>query len=245
MTFSHKTESPRIAKAIMPWTKPSNIWNGRLTILVGIRLSGECAMPATDSLQSEPCAALRCASLVVLMGSMLWLGQGLLARRADEIVRSLREALAKYKDYRMALADGYEPAHPKVPQPHYHFTSKKRGFTAAFRFDPVEPTSLLYKKTASGYELEGAMYTARKGMSEDRLNERVPLSVAQWHAHINICLPPGGLTRRGDWKKFGFKGAIATEQECQQAGGRFFPQIYGWMLHVYPFEQSPEKIWTH
>jgi len=168
------------------------------------------------------------------------------AKRADEIVQLLRESLAKYKDYRAALADGYEwPPHLKVPQPHYHFTSKKRGFQAAFRFDPAAPTSLLYKKTANGYELEGAMYTAPKRMSEDDLNERVPLSVAQWHAHVNICLPPQGSQRRGNRKKFGFQGSIATEQECQQAGGQFHPQMYGWMIHVYPFEHSPEKIWTH
>lgn len=167
------------------------------------------------------------------------------AKRADEIVRALRESLAKYKDYRVALADGYELPPAKGPQPHYHFTSKKRGFNSAFRFDPAEPTSLLYKKTTDGYELEGAMYTAPKRLNEDALNERVPLSVAQWHAHVNICMPPQASMRRGDWKKFGFHGSIATEQECQQAEGQFRPQIYGWMLHVYPYQDSPEKIWTH
>jgi len=46
-------------------------------------------------------------------------------------------------------------------------------------------------------------------------------------------------------KQFGFKGTIATESECQQAGGRFVPQAGGWMIHVYPFESTPAKIWTH
>ena len=36
----------------------------------------------------------------------------------------------------------------------------KHRFLAKLRFDPAEPTALLYKKTADGYELEGAMYTA-------------------------------------------------------------------------------------
>jgi hypothetical protein len=165
--------------------------------------------------------------------------------RAEQIVHTLREVLAKYKDYHVALQEGFEPFHPEIPVPHYHFTSKANGFKAAFGFNPAAPTSLLYKKTGNGYELEGAMYTAPKRTSEERLNERVPLSVAQWHAHVNVCLPPEGINRRMDWAKFGFKGSLATEQECQQAGGQFFPQIYGWMLHVYPFEQSQEKIWTH
>jgi len=165
--------------------------------------------------------------------------------RAEQIVHTLREVLVKYRDYRVALKEGFVPFHPDIPALHYHFTSKANGFKAAFTFDPAFPTALLYKKTGNDYELEGAMYTAPKRMSEEWLNERVPLSVAQWHAHVNICLPPEGINRRMDWTKFGFKGSLATEQECQQAGGNFFPQIYGWMLHVYPFEQSQEKIWTH
>jgi hypothetical protein len=89
------------------------------------------------------------------------------------------------------------------------------------------------------------MYTAPKGMSEDQLNERIPLSVAQWHAHVNLCLQPDGSRRRMTRKQLGSKGRIATESECQQAGGRFVPQAGGWMIHVYPFESTPTKIWTH
>jgi hypothetical protein len=120
------------------------------------------------------------------------------------------------------------------------------GFKAAFGFDPAEPTSLLYKKTAGGgYELIGAMYTAPKRMTEDQLHERVPLSVAQWHAHVNICLPPRRDAGKADWTRFGLKGSIAREDECKTAGGRWYPQIYGWMLHVFPYEETSEKIWIH
>ena len=117
------------------------------------------------------------------------------ARRADQIVQTLRQALAKYKDYRVALNDEYAPLHPERTPKHYHFANKQRRFLAKVRFEPAEPTALLYKKTGDGYELEGAMYTAPKGMSEDQLNERVPLSVAQWHAHVNLCLQPDGSRR--------------------------------------------------
>ena len=116
-------------------------------------------------------------------------------QRADQIVQTLRQALAKYTDYRMALNDEYAPLHPERKPKHYHFANKQRRFLAKVRFDPAEPTALLYKKTGDGYELEGAMYTAPKGMSEDQLNERVPLSVAQWHAHVNLCLQPDGSRR--------------------------------------------------
>jgi len=167
------------------------------------------------------------------------------AQRADQIVQALRQALAKYQDYRVAISDGYVSMHPERKPRHYHFANKQHRFLAKVRFDPAEPTALLYRKAGDGYELEGAMYTAPRGMSEDQLNERVPLSVAQWHAHVNICFTSDGSGRRMTRKQFGFKGKIASESECQEAGGRFVPQAGGWMIHVYPFEATPVKIWTH
>ena len=86
------------------------------------------------------------------------------AGRADQIVQTLRQALAKYKDYRVAMGDGYAPLHPERTPKHYHFANKQRRLMAKVRFDPAEPTALLYKKAGDGYELEGAMYTAPRGM---------------------------------------------------------------------------------
>jgi hypothetical protein len=140
------------------------------------------------------------------------------AKRADQIVHELRHALLKYRDYRVALKDGFEPFLPHIAQPKYHFTKKWYGFKAAFGFDPAEPTSLLYKKTASGgYELIGAMYTAPKRMTEDQLHERVPLSVAQWHAHVNICLPPRRDAGKADWTADRLQGR--TNAKLQAAAG--------------------------
>ena len=113
------------------------------------------------------------------------------AGRADQIVQTLRQALAKYKDYRVALNDEYAPLHPERTPKHYHFANKQRRFLAKIRFDPAEPTALLYRKTGDGYEIEGAMYTAPRGMSEDQLNERVPLSVAQQACPRQYLLPAG------------------------------------------------------
>ena len=166
-------------------------------------------------------------------------------QRANEIVAELRKALEPYRNYRKAIKDGYEPFLPNVEQPHYHFTSKWRGFKSAFRFNAEQPTSLLYKKTADGYELEGAMFTAPKRADENDLHKRIPLSVAQWHAHVDICIPPRREMKRADWKKFGPNGTIITEEECDAAKGRWIPQLFGWMVHVYPFNDTAEKIWTH
>jgi hypothetical protein len=166
-------------------------------------------------------------------------------QRAQEIVDSLRPSIAKYKDYHVALADGFRIFLPNAPQKQYHFTNYGNALVAQFTFNPERPTSLLYKKTADGYELEGVMFTAPKRATEEELNKRVPLSIARWHKHVNICLPPKDMpAQQVNWKQFG-AGSIATEDACKQANGLWIPQIFGWMVHVYPFETNPDKIWAH
>jgi hypothetical protein len=163
--------------------------------------------------------------------------------KADEIAGELRESIAKYKDYHAALADGFRIFMPNLPQSEYHFTNYYNGFLESFSFDPARPTSLLYKKTKTGYDLIGAMYTMPKRVSEEQLNERVPLSVAQWHLHTNLCMPPKEERGPADLARFGLQGSILTKDACTEAGGTFYPVIFGWMVHVYPFEDSREKIW--
>ncbi len=164
--------------------------------------------------------------------------------RANEILTQLRAGIEKYKDYHVALNEGYKIFLLNLPQPEYHFTKYGNGFMEAFRFDPSQPTSLLYRKTADGYELVGAMYTMPKGATEEQLNERVPLSIAMWHLHTNLCMPPRGQLKTADWSKFGLKGSIATQEACDDAGGKFHPSIFGWMVHVYPYEDSLDRIFA-
>jgi hypothetical protein len=165
-------------------------------------------------------------------------------QRADEIVKELRVGIEKYKDYHVALNEGFQIFHPEIPQSEYHFTNYSNGFEAAFTFDAAKPTSLLYKKTATGYELVGAMYTMPKRATEEQLNERVPLSIATWHLHTNLCMPPKDARRSADFTKFGLHGSIATQEACDAAGGKFHPVVFGWMVHVYPYEDSTQKIFA-
>jgi hypothetical protein len=90
------------------------------------------------------------------------------------------------------------------------------------------------------------MYTAPKRLTEDQLNERIPLSIAHWHEHVNLCLPPKGVgIGQADLTQFGLRGAIATQDACDAAGGRWMPIVFNWMVHVYPYETDPAKIWAH
>jgi hypothetical protein len=167
-------------------------------------------------------------------------------QKADEVVEAARRVSEKYRDYKVALADGYKIFLPKFPQKQYHFTNYQNAWMAREHFDASKPTSLLYEKHGDDYQLIGIMYTAKKNATEDELNARIPLSIAQWHAHVNLCLPPRSQRDEvlSSDPKFGVRGSIATKEECDAAGGHFFPQVFGWMVHLYPFEHTSENIWS-
>jgi hypothetical protein len=163
--------------------------------------------------------------------------------RAALTVATTRQALEKYKDYKAALADGYKIFLPNVPTKMKHFTNNSYAMENAFGFNPAHPTSLLYEVDGDKFKLIGAMFTAPKRLTEDDLDKRVPLSVAQWHAHVNFCWPPREK-RQEMFKKgsqFGMMGSISTLEACEAAGGHFIPQVFGWMLHVYPYQATLEK----
>jgi hypothetical protein len=168
------------------------------------------------------------------------------ADRAQKVAETARAVMEKYKDYHVALDNGFKIFLPRVPQKQYHFTNYTYGSEAASRFNPEHPTSLLYEKDGDGYRLVGVMYTAPRTFTEDDLNRRIPLSVAQWHEHVNFCRAPLGHWREswGPNAKFGFKGSIATQAECDAAGGKFIPVVLDWMVHLYPLDKDAAQIWS-
>jgi hypothetical protein len=165
--------------------------------------------------------------------------------RANAVLEQAKQVADRYKDFRTALADGYTPILPEQKQTTYHFQRHGAGAPSRERFDAANPAMLLYEKEGDGYKLVGMMYTAPFSATDAELNARIPLSIAEWHAHVNFCRPPKGYA--GDWvthdARFGLSGSIATEQECRAAGGTFTAHG-GWMTHVYPFHNEPGKIWN-
>ncbi|GAC1381955.1 MAG: hypothetical protein NVS4B7_07400 [Ktedonobacteraceae bacterium] len=161
-------------------------------------------------------------------------------QRAQVIMHMLSVCLAKYKDYRLALSDGYQIFAPDVPQDVYHFANLQIFNEAQTRFDPIHPTALLYKKSDSGYQLVGAMFSAPASLTEEQLNQLFPLGIAPWHLHVNICLPPGDRDRSlfKVGSQFGLEGSITTEAACTKVGGTFLLQMFGWMVHVNPFGEQ-------
>jgi hypothetical protein len=111
--------------------------------------------------------------------------------RAHQIVETLRSSIAKYRDYHVALAHGMRIFLPAIPQDVYHFTDyTQSNLEYQGRFDISRPGSVLYSRDAAGnYTLVGAMYSAPPDATMDDLDQIVPLSIARWHVHTNICLP--------------------------------------------------------
>ena len=169
--------------------------------------------------------------------------------RADAIVAAAKRAAERYRDYRKAEADGYTIFMPDQHQNVYHFILESPNLVDKDRFDPDQPRGLLYTKMdepSPGYKLIGVMYMARYDATEEELNARIPLSIARWHAHLNMCVPQQPEQRNwlmGD-PTFGLNGSITTAEACTAAGGHFKPHLAGWMAHVYPFETDPAKVWS-
>jgi hypothetical protein len=112
--------------------------------------------------------------------------------RAETILANAKRFAERYRDYRKAEADGYSIFMPEQHQNVYHFVLPTGDSDTKAR-DLNGPHVLLYTKTDGanpGYELVGVMYTAPYDSTEEELNARVPLSIARWHIHLNLCIPP-------------------------------------------------------
>jgi hypothetical protein len=147
--------------------------------------------------------------------------------RAAQVLGVMRRELAKYRDVRVAEADGFRQFLPGTAgggaAPVQHFTKLRWAIQARNGLDPARPTSLLYERAADGsLSLVGAMFTAPPQTSDAELDVRLPLSIVRWHEHINWCLPPLADARRR-WREtkdgnrvFGPKSPIATAEACER-----------------------------
>jgi mono/diheme cytochrome c family protein len=164
------------------------------------------------------------------------------AARGAAILAAAKALAAKYADVADAERDGYKKFLPNIPLPIEHYTNGMNALRANFgSFDPMAPTSIIYKRTANGLVVAGVMYTAPNRFDAAQLDARVPLSLATWHRHVDFCWPPAGMR---DDPRFGMSGSIVTKDDCEAAGGRFIPRVFNWMVHVWPNETDPRKIWA-
>ncbi len=168
--------------------------------------------------------------------------------RADAIVTAAKQVMAEYPTVEAAEKAGFHKFLPRIPLPIEHYTNRAYALEAWLgHFDPMHPTSLIFKRDGDSLKIAGVMYTAANGIEEAGLDARVPLSFGTWHRHVDFCKAPLGTPftdRFGPNARFGFQGSIHTKEACDAAGGTFIPRAFGWMVHVWPLEKTDAKIWA-
>ncbi len=168
--------------------------------------------------------------------------------RADAIVAAARQVMAQYPTVEAAQAAGFAKFLPRIPLPIEHYTNRQNAVDAWLgHFDPMHPTSLIFKRDGNTLKIVGVMYTASNGVDLADLDARVPLSYGTWHRHVDFCKAPVGTPisdRFGPSARFGFGGSIHTRDACAAAGGTFIPRVFGWMVHVWPLETTRARIWA-
>ncbi len=167
--------------------------------------------------------------------------------KVKAVIAQVKASIERYRDYHKALEDGYVIANPKVDEPQFHFNKQVNILEAAQHFDPTRPSSLLYFQTPTQrYKLEGVMFTVPPTASEDELNARIPLSMVRWHKHVNFCAAPADKVKQylGKHPKFGMFGSIKTADACKAEGGTFYPVMFTWMIHVFPFENDLKDVFS-
>ena len=154
--------------------------------------------------------------------------------RMKAIVQNAHVCFDKYQNYHLALQDGYQIFAPNIPQDIYHFANVQSFVEAQTTFDLAHPSALLYKKVADGYQFVGVMYSAPAKVTAEQLNQRIPISIAPWHLHVNFCLPAGDTeqTLFNANSLFGLTGTISTQAQCSKVGGTFYASMFGWMVHI-------------
>jgi hypothetical protein len=148
--------------------------------------------------------------------------------RALDVVGRLRAAIEPYQTLEAAEAAGYrsrkEPEMVKGARL-LHVGKRMGHRSEAKSFDPASPQALLYRRDRDGqFHLAGAMYVAPPSATLEDLDSMIPLSVAHWHRHLNICIA-------GNRKSFRRIPEATTAEACQEAGGRFRAESR-YMVHV-------------
>jgi hypothetical protein len=155
-------------------------------------------------------------------------------RDTVSLLEEARRATEKFRDVRVAVAEGYEAIGPDVPGMGIHYIQRKGGRDS---FDLEHPPILLYEKDASvpgGYALVGVSYLFRAPAAEDDQPRNPPFakSLAKWHRHENICVLPDNSTPSG-----------LSEEQCRAKGGHFTAETQ-WMVHAWIWKDSPAGVFS-
>lgn len=146
--------------------------------------------------------------------------------RAIAVVDGLRKAISPYQTIEAAERAGYRGKRDaetvKTGKLLHMGLRPARG---AKGFDPSSPQALLFRREPDGtMRLAGAMFVAPPSATTDDLDDMIPLSVAHWHRHVNVCVSANRENPRH------FPHAT-TAEACEAVSGRFRAESR-YMVHV-------------
>jgi hypothetical protein len=149
------------------------------------------------------------------------------------LLQSARQATEKYRDVRIAEADGYHAIGPDVPGMGIHYVGPYDGS----KFDVAHPAILLYEKSAedkNGLSLVGVSYLlkAAEGSDGQPLNAPFPKSLANWHRHENLCVLANNSVK-----------ADLSAEQCGAEDGHFTAETQ-WMVHAWIWKDSPTGVFS-
>jgi hypothetical protein len=138
--------------------------------------------------------------------------------RVHTMLARARAANDKYRNFAVAVQDGYSPTSLAFVQGQgYHYENPAyldRGF------DLLHPPFLVYDKVQGRLVLQGLMYYVPESTTAAQLAAIFPPSMASWHKHVNVCLADDAVL------------PLYTAAACAQQGGEFLAST-GWMVHAW------------
>ena len=154
-------------------------------------------------------------------------------REIDRMLTLAKEATEKYRDVRVARADGYRQVTAIYPGTGAHFADL--DLLAAGTFHVTRPTALQYARGADGgFELVGVAWVLPGKADDSPPSFFAPLG--QWHFHDEHAR----CFRRIGQDAFSEFTAAAA---CAAAGG-VFVEAGHWMLHAWLFRPSPDGVFA-
>lgn len=100
---------------------------------------------------------------------------------AAKLLTSVKQGAARFGDFNVAVAEGYQQITPGRWVAHYH---NQQYHTDGRIVDPERPEDLIYLRMSSGeMKLVGVMFLTPAGQP----GPRVGGALTQWHSHNNLC----------------------------------------------------------
>ena len=143
---------------------------------------------------------------------------------------TVRDATAKYRDIRVALAEGYLQTTEDVPNMGAHFIHPIRALDGLF--DPAKPEILMYSGDDElGWRLVGTSFVLPREQVGDQHPQAFVGPLDNWHVHYSLCTGPNSISRS------------TTPEQCAAEQGVWLPS-YGWMIHAWVWNENPMGVFS-